>query len=293
LALPPAFQGRRILRNVNVASVGLSLAAATGSVLTALFSASGSMGWLPFFVGLPTLLIGSVWAGLLRLPRNFGPFNVRLGWVLSIPLAMLNAGVACAFLMLNEGTGMALGGVLGGFVLGVTFGALVWIPALLLTLVCFGLPIAWSQKLAERGLAGAERGEMIVGFSSAVVAALASLVLLSLPLHTVSYEGVAPSDLAGQVFLGTLCAAGIASGVLANLLAVARQRRRQRFVSEVSQGKVQGYRVDESAEGKVLVRVTSMGEGYRVTDFQEELFALDEQGEAKHELRAASAARRT
>jgi hypothetical protein len=256
-----------------------------------MFSSGGTMGWLPFFVSVPTLLIGALWAGLLRLPRKFGPFNIRLGWVLSIPLAMANAGLACGGLMLfDRGTGI-LGNFVGGFVLGASVGAFVWIPALLLTLLFFGLPIAWSQKLSTKGLAGAERGEMVVGVASGIVALLGVLLLSRLSPRLDAGEG--PSDAVGRAFLVALSFFGFATGVLATVLALARQRRRSRFVAEVSEGKVQGFRVDESAEGKVLIRVTSMGEGYRVTDFQEELYALDEQGEAKHELHAASAARKT
>ena len=250
------------------------------------------MGWAPFFVSVPTLLIGALWAGLLRLPRNFGPFNIRLGWVLSIPLAMANAGLACAGLLLfDRGGSHDLTRFFGGFVLGASVGAFVWIPALLLTLLFFGVPIAWSQKLSKKGLAGAERGEMVVGVASGLVALLGVLVVSRLSPRLDAGEG--PSDTVGRAFLVALSFLGFATGVLATVLALARQRRRSRFVAEVSQGKVQGFRVDESAEGKVLVRVTSMGEGYRVADFQEELYALDEQGEAKHELHAASTPRRT
>jgi hypothetical protein len=272
-----------------VASVGLSLAAATGSVLTTMLSSGGTMGWLPFVVSVPTLLIGALWAGLLRLPRKFG--TLRIGWWLSVPLAMANAGIACASLMAGEGGDSLPVRLAGGFVLGASFGAFVWIPALLLTLLFFGVPIAWSQKLAAKGLAGAERGEMVVGIASALVSLLSVVVLSKLSPRLDVHVG--PSDTAGLAFLVALAASGFVAGVLATALAIARQHRRSRFVAEVSEGKVQGFRVDESAEGKVLIRVTSMGEGYRVADFHEELYALDEQGEAKHALHAVSAERRT
>jgi hypothetical protein len=81
------------------------------------------------------------------------------------------------------------------------------------------------------------------------------------------------------VLWGTASVAFVAGGVAA-ALAHARERRRRDFVARAEAGDVKGFRVDASAEGKVLVRVTSQGEGYRVADFQEEVFLLDEEGRA-------------
>jgi hypothetical protein len=39
-------------------------------------------------------------------------------------------------------------------------------------------------------------------------------------------------------------------------------------------------RVDATEEGKVLVRIVAQGKGYRVADFEEDVFELDEHGEA-------------
>ena len=55
---------------------------------------------------------------------------------------------------------------------------------------------------------------------------------------------------------------------------------------EVEKGAVAGYRVDAAPEGKVLVRVKSMGEGYRVANFEEEIYTLDEAGEARRAMSA-------
>jgi hypothetical protein len=52
-------------------------------------------------------------------------------------------------------------------------------------------------------------------------------------------------------------------------------RGRFAFVARIERGELATFRVDTSAEGKVLVRVTKMGEGYRVADLTEELLVLE------------------
>ena len=55
-----------------------------------------------------------------------------------------------------------------------------------------------------------------------------------------------------------------------------------------------GFRVEEVPEGKVLVRVSTLGQGgaYRVADFEEEVFALDQEGAATKEKTAMALPRR-
>ena len=55
---------------------------------------------------------------------------------------------------------------------------------------------------------------------------------------------------------------------------------RRAFVSDVEAGRVEGYRVKDVPEGRVLVRVVHQGEGYRVANFTEEIYLLDEEGRA-------------
>jgi hypothetical protein len=50
----------------------------------------------------------------------------------------------------------------------------------------------------------------------------------------------------------------------------------------VEAGGGQGLRVEPTPQGKVLVRVTSHGEGYRVADFHEEIYSLDQDGRAAY-----------
>ena len=58
-------------------------------------------------------------------------------------------------------------------------------------------------------------------------------------------------------------------------LSVLRNRGRSAFVARIERGELATFRVDTSAEGKVLMRVTKMGEGYRVADLTEELLVLE------------------
>jgi hypothetical protein len=142
--------------------------------------------------------------------------------------------------------------VLGGGLIG----AIIWIPALVATLVLFGLPIARAQRMAARGLSGADGGEIMVGLVCSVLAVF--------PL-----VGSPPS-------IDTVLAlVAIAFGVTATILGMLRERARRAFVRRVEAGEVASFRVEPSAEGKVLVRVTTTGMAYRVSDFVEEIARLD------------------
>lgn len=267
--VPASFQTPRALAVLNIGAVGLSLAGVVAPVFAAFLS------HIPLgpFAGLPTLLCGVLWAWLLRRPGTVGHSSIRWGWVASVPLAMLNAGLSCALLFWSGGDispeRFALGMLLGG-----TFGAIIWIPALIVTLLCFGVPIARAQRLAKKGLAGAEHGEWIVGFVCITMSLVGLLLSLTVAESSPSIDGTQIWAARLFAFLGAL--AGTSSTTLSWL----RGKRRRAFVAAAEAGNVDGYRVDTTTEGKVLVRVGAQGKGYRVADFEEEVFELDDQGEA-------------
>jgi hypothetical protein len=270
---PTSFQSARVLKALNVVAVGFALAAITGAIFGAIMHVPG------LIVGPSTLGVGLAWALVLRARKTIGKSPVRWGWLASVPLAILNAAIACGMLAAWDGAASPFGKTFiqsfaTGALLGATFGALYWLPALLLTLLCFGAPIAWSQMLARKGLAGEERGERIVGFVSFALS-VAAIVLSFVPdPYTLS----SPDFARGFAFVRIAAIVGVLSGGASALLAHLRERRRRAFVTRAAAGEVRGFRVDDAAEGKVLVRVTSQGQGYRVADFHEEVFLLDDEG---------------
>jgi hypothetical protein len=257
------------LRVLNIAGVGLALSAMTGAVFSNILEHAGHSAGV--ITAIPTLIIGTLWAALLRSRATLTGARIRVGWILSLPFAIANAGFASAiYFALHDGLEkFFIGGVLGA-----TFGAVFWIPALVLTLLCFGFPIYRAQALAKKGLAGEERGEWMVGLVSLAISALA------LGLATQRTVATPAGRLDSGVFVILLAALGMASGGLASTLAFARELRRRRFVRAAGEGKLQGYRVDATPEGKVLVRIGAAGRGYRVADFEEDVFELSEEGEA-------------
>jgi hypothetical protein len=214
-----------------------------------------------------------LWAWLLRRPGTVGKTSIRWGWVASIPLAMLNAGLTLALLM-NASKSFDLGRFLLAGLFGATFGVILWLPALLATLVCFGLPIARAQRLAKKGLAGEERGEWIVGLTCLVMSAVGLLIAFGADPHP-NLDGN-PEVLLPRLF----ALLGLLAGATSTGLARAREARRRSFVAEAEAGKIPGYRIEATEEGKVLVRIVSQGKGYRVADFEQEVFELDAEGEA-------------
>ncbi len=279
--IPAAFAAPKVLRRLNIAAVGLALSAITAATFGALTHDFSGL-----LTGVPTLAMGLVWAWVLRLPNTVGTSNVRWGWLASVPLAALNAGLVAGALLATEKSGFSGAGFLGGMVLGVTFGVFFWVPSLVATLVAFGVPIAWGQKLAKKGLAGEERGERLVGIVCMVLAVGAFALsfrqdkAITIPGDKVMMSAKESLVQAGHVFMRVVAVLGALFGTASTALATARESRRKAFVADAESGKVPGYRVDATPEGKALVRVSSVGEGYRVSDFTEEVVLLDEEGRA-------------
>jgi hypothetical protein len=171
--------------------------------------------------------------------------------------ACLNAMLCMSFIAVAEGHASYFDTIAMVILGGGLIGAIIWIPALVLTLLFFGLPIAQAQRIAARGLAGADRGEIIVG-------------LVSAGLALVPLVGSAPS------VETVLALVAIACGLGATVLGLLRERARRAFVRRVEAGEVASFRVEPSAEGKVLVRVTTTGMAYRVSDYVEEIARLGE-----------------
>jgi hypothetical protein len=268
-----AFQSLGLLRALNVLAVGLALGAGASSAFARAFD-DPSLGFA-IAAGGSTWIVGTLWAVLLRWQKAVGSTTFRWGWAASVPLAMLNASLVCSLTFGGlVGSGGGKVGPLDAMIAGATVGGICWVPALLATLLCFGAPIAWSQRLAGKGLAGEERGEWIVGVACLVVSIVA---FLAAPPHD---PFVAAVTTEGRLVPITLAVAGGLLGGVATLLALAREDRRRRFVLDAEAGKIAGFRVDPTQEGKVLVRIASRGEGYRVADAEEEVFELDADGAA-------------
>ena len=244
-----AFRERRNAAALNIAGVGASLAACTAAAFRLLWAQTAT------YAALSTVVIGTIWAASLRMRARRN--GLQLGWLLSPVFACVNAMLCMALIAMTDGhpTGyLETAGlvVLGGGLIG----AIIWIPALAMTLLLFGLPIALAERVAKRGLAGADRGEIIVGLLCAVLA-LVPLVGSPPSIETV------------------LALVAIACGLGATTLGLLRERARRAFVRRVEAGEVASFRVEPTAEGKVLVRVTTAGTAYRVSDFVEEIARLD------------------
>jgi hypothetical protein len=264
---------------LNVAAVGAVLASLTGEAIGPL-SAANAPPFVPptdvLAASLSTLLVGAGWARLLRWPRNlFGVIPAGIAY--SLPLAFANCFLA-ELLAFSFDDPSDVAGLLLGYPLFAALGAVVSLPALALTLVLFGLPLTRARRMAEAGLAGSDRAEVLVGAMCAVLGTLAFSLSFSAPpeIHQPA-----------TWWLRALASLGTTSGAFALAIAVRRSSRRRAFVAAVEAGQQPGFRVLDAPEGKVLVRVALEGAGYRVADLEEELFALDRAGEAVAEVTPA------
>jgi len=251
------FQSSRAIAALNTLAVGLGLAGMAASVIVRILDNGDNhspQGWI---VAVPTLVLGTTWAWGLRSRRQLKGTSIRVGWLASVPLASLNAGVSCTMLVAPDWPVRGeLSTIVGPMLAGMTFGAIIWVPALIATLVCFGLPILWAQRAAAKRLVGEERGEQVVGLAVLVIS------VVGVGVHV------------DHLTLG-VSACGMLAGGAATLLAFARSQRRGAFVSQVEAGNVAGYRVESTSEGRALVRMEPAGPGYRVADFDVEVIELD------------------
>jgi hypothetical protein len=265
--LPSAFRPSELLRWLGVAAAGFALAACTWPIR--------ELGGIA--VPISTLFYGLIWARFVRLRAG----RIPIGWLASVPLAAMNAGTACAFSIPQMASLVTRGDVaecFGPFVMGASVGAIVWLPALVATLVLFGLPLFFAERAAHKGITGDDHGAVVVGSASTFYCGLMLLWLM--------YEKnwALASHLQVLPLARALAAVGLVAGLLCVVLARARIRIRRVFLNRVRTGIAPGYRLEpvRTVMTARLVRVTEEGVGYRETALVEPLFEIDEHGDAGH-----------
>jgi hypothetical protein len=255
-----ALRSPLLAQRLNIAAVGLTIGAWAGVVLSAMLGGASSWKQSGIVCALTSLLYGLIWARIMRVP-----FRRPLGIALSLPLAAMNAGTALAVMAVADRENPV-----GMFFLGCTFGAIVWIPALLVTLFCFSLPLLNVQRAAVHGLSRVDRAERLLGCACAALS-FGALIASAFATH-------------GRVdvpFLQTLASASLVCGLTSALLSHTRERTRRAFLTAVANGTVAEYRIDDTYTAPVLVRVTPPDDAYRAIPFVEPLFVLDDNGDVK------------
>ena len=267
------------LRAVNAVAIGASIAACTAAAFMHVMN-EGSWTW-GIIAGLPTFVVGCWWSRVLHWKRTTTSTGVRWGWIASVPLAALNGALAGGLFLMADSSAeiwSRLGLFIAGLFFGATFGVIFWGPALALVMLAFGLPIARAQQLARKGLMGEDRGEQVVGIAAAVLGVIALLVAHA--SHPPVYIHVpAPSTAAGVIgalVLHALALLAVVFGTTAAVRASRREAMRRNFVARALAHEEPGFRVDETPQGKVLLRVPEV-ESYREAAIEEEVFVFDQQ----------------
>lgn len=262
MQIPPVLRSNRLLATLNGLAVASAMGALAGAGAGLVFRDFDKSGLATLCA---TFVLGAIWAAILRVRTTVGPAKVRLGWLLSLPLAALNGVVAEMIFASLDRSDPALWRAAWH---GLVYDAPYWIAGLGIVLVLFGVPLAWSQRQAEKGLSGRERGEAMVGAVSALLGACAWAIMAR-----------ASSESTSVLALRLASMAALGLGLCTSVAALVTSALRRRFVADVEAGKIARFRVDPTPEGKVLVRVTPNGESYRVGDFEEEIAKLDAEGE--------------
>ncbi|RYZ46950.1 MAG: hypothetical protein EOO72_00750 [Myxococcaceae bacterium] len=259
---PAFFRSSRALPLLGAVAVGSSLALAAAATTGMVLSHAAGLGFLTACGALPTVLVGLVWVALLR-------GNRLAGWLLALPLAAASA----APMMVMASPYQPVGELHWTLTVGLLH-ALATSGAMLM----LGLPLAWSRRQARLGLAGAERGEILVGVECVWLAAWALVVRAA--IEQLRYRddvlaGVA-LEAPGQRALLALAVIGVVSGLGTAALALWRGRRRRALIASAEAGERRDYRVEHTPAGRVLIRVRVAADDYRQADADEESFDLDE-----------------
>lgn len=269
---PATFQASRLVRELNHAAIACSVAACTGVVITRGFAGSGFMNRAPvgLLSALSTVVYAYFWARITRDRRR----HSAIGWILSVPVAALNAGTAFALVVESEDwrpfeVSRALVRAAESMASGATVGVIIWGPALIACLLAVGVPISLAIAAASQGVGGEDRGERALGLVVAGLGAIASAI--------VAWGGFAhEGDDRGNTLLA---AAGIVCGVSASVIAHRRVADRRRLVRAAQSDDVSQWRIDKSLRSRVLVRVEAPSDAYRDTCRATALAELDERGE--------------
>jgi hypothetical protein len=265
---------------LNTIAVASAMAAWAGFVLG--MPSTILLPWMPRLpvggaVAFSTFVAGLLSARMLRSPLRLTRWKIQIGWVMSPVFAALSAALTGAVLALFKPDRTVVGKLMStvpSAISGATDGIVLWLPALLVTLLCFGVPITLAQRLSARGLAGKEQGERVVGLFTATLGVLCALSLK----NEFYYETVQ------RMLVTGLSLTAIGTGTCAALLSTVRAMRRRAFVAQAEAGRMPGYRVDTAPEGKVLMRVATSGEVYRGSERFEAVVELDHKGAAKRAL---------
>ncbi len=265
----------------HVETLALACTAAAGA--TAAFGYPIGSGATGLVAGAPTLFTAGCWVGLVRLNPRFGEESgPRVRWMAALPLAAANGAMGGGlFCLLYGGLGHLPSTFVSGAILGATVGIIYWGPALLATLLVLGGPLRFAQRKASQGLSGEDLGGKALG-GTAVVASLLALLLQLLAPGSSAYR-IGPAD-AHEVRswlrpldlgLGYGAAIlGVVGGAIVLTFSAAKSAKRKAFVTRVEHGIEQGFRVDPTPRGKVLVKLRAPREPFRTTTLPEEVFPL-------------------
>lgn len=262
----------RLTRSTTLA-VACALSAATASALGFADRLLHTLIFSGLISGITTWIAGYAWAHTVQRRRE--PLRAR--W--SVAFAAGNAAIASCIVAFARGMPPSALSAVGMLLAGATVGVMIWGPALLLTSLLLGRPLAYSRVRALEGLSGAQAGERAVGIACALVSCLALA-------FTPSWWGVVrlfdkePLMVAGTTFMHGMAVLGITLGTAVAVWATVLEHRRRRFVRAAETGALAGYRIQSRDETRVLVRVTQVGEGYREGPIDEPLCELDARGRA-------------
>jgi hypothetical protein len=264
----------------HVETLALACTAAAGA--TAVFGSLMKGVATGLVAGVPTLVAAGCWVGLVRLNPRFGEEQgPRARWMAALPLAALNgAAGAGLFCSLYGGFGHGPSTFVGGAIFGATVGIVFWGPALLATLLVLGGPLRFAQRKASQGLSGEDLGGKALGGTAAAASVLA--LVWQLVAQESSYR-IARSEAhaigswlrpLGQGLGYGMALLGVVGGAIVLAFSVAKSAKRKAFVTRVEHGIEQGFRVDPTQRGKVLVKLRAPREPFRTTNLPEEVFPL-------------------
>jgi hypothetical protein len=216
----------------------------------------------------PTLLVTAAlswfWWPLLALPNS----SIKK-WLGSASLAALHVGPTIVLSHLVHHVPMNLNYCLELLVRGATAGMLAWVPGLLISLLLFALPMRYLGNTPTQDPNRRERADRW----------LSGLYFL----WTLIGSGfVADTQTRGQAAVLCVALCVMAMHLTHILRSSTRHNQRVRFLQKATKGEVDGFRVEQTEGGSVLLlRMVQTDGGYRVGGVSEPVADLNAYGDAE------------
>jgi hypothetical protein len=279
----------RTLGYLNTVVVAMALAASTTALVLVVygrhldkFDTLDRLGPTFATCWVSTLLCGLIWGQVVRQWH----WNGYLRWGLCVPLAAVSSGICAAIYTISNYSYYEKKynsaylshqyhdlDVLSNMLWVMSVGSIVWVPAVLATLLVFGLPLRQVERAHAVGLFNVDRAEYKLG----LVAALSSLVASTVHL---TFLVAFPMNWTTVVF-GSLSVFGSGLGARSAVYAHRRIVAREHWIARIRAGECAGFAFATVGTLECVVQLIDVERTYRRAELRTPLLVMQPSGDVQ------------